>query len=320
MSKKSLRLAFAGTPELAAHTLKVLLEQSPHKIIMVLTQADKPCGRGRRPRQSPVKKLALAHGISLFQPLRPAQIDTHKALSQSACLVAVAYGMLLPETVLSKPSFGCLNVHLSLLPRWRGAAPIQRAIEAGDKETGVTIMQMDSGLDTGPIILQRTCPVLPEDTSASLHDRLAELAGRCLLEVLDVLAREGRLNSVPQDASQSSYATKITRSEAAIDWHQSATQIVRQIRAFNPKPVSHTKLAGWPMRIWQAESRNSTVHCKLGKAKPGDIIACTKAGIDITTGQGVLRILQLQIPGKRAMNAADFLNGHPQFSHKVATS
>ena len=289
---------------------------------MVLTQADKPCGRGRKPRQSPVKKLALAYGLPVSQPLQPEQIDTDNVLSQSACLVVVAYGMLLPETVLSSPGFGCINVHPSLLPRWRGAAPIQRAIQAGDKETGITIMQMDSGLDTGPVILQRTCPILPEDTSASLHGRLATLAGQGLLDALDVLVREGRLNSVPQDSSRSNYATKITRAEAAIDWHQSAVKIARQIRAFNPKPVSHTEFTGWPMRIWQAESRDSTAYRRSGGSKPGDIIACTRAGIDVVTGQGILRILQLQIPGKRTMTAADFLNGHPQFGNKdfVVTS
>jgi methionyl-tRNA formyltransferase len=222
-------------------------------------------------------------------------------------LIVAAYGMLLPETIIDAPTYGCINVHTSLLPRWRGAAPIQRAIQAGDRETGITIMQMDSGLDTGPILLQKKCPISATDTSGNLHDRLASLGSVCLLEVLDKMI-SGNLDPVDQDESQACYAEKITKSEAMIDWTESATNIDCAIRAFNPAPICHTELQGLALRIWQAEVLD------IESTSPaGEIIHSGKAGIDIATGQGVLRVLQLQPQGKRAMTVADFLNGNPTF-------
>jgi methionyl-tRNA formyltransferase len=307
LPRKILNIAFAGTPELAATILKAILEKSKHKIKMVLTQPDRPSGRGRKLTASPVKTLALEHGLDVLQPSASELIALQGRLAEVDLMIVAAYGMLLPETILNAPTYGCINVHTSLLPRWRGAAPIQRAIQAGDEETGITIMQMDSGLDTGPILLQKKCPINPTDTSGDLHDRLASLGSECILEVLDKVI-PGKLDPVVQDESQACYAGKITKSEARIDWTESATNIDCAIRAFNPAPICHTELQSLPLRIWQAQVPD------IETASPaGEIIHSGKAGIDIATGQGVLRILQLQPQGKRAMSVADFLNGNPGF-------
>jgi len=307
---RGLRIAFAGTPELAATVLRSILEKSSHQITLVLTQPDRPSGRGRKLTVSAVKALALENGLSALQPSSASELLTlEDRLAEMDLMVVAAYGMLLPETILNAPKFGCINVHTSLLPRWRGAAPIQRAIQAGDEETGITIMQMDSGLDTGPILLQEKCPISSTDTSGDLHDKLASIGSECLLKVLDAVI-SGNLDPVNQDGSQACYAEKITKSEARIDWTQSATTIDRAIRAFNPAPICHTELNGLALRIWQAEVLDTETTSPVG-----EVIHASKAGIDIATGHGVLRILQCQPQGKRAMTVADFLNGNPGFSN-----
>jgi methionyl-tRNA formyltransferase len=307
LRQNELRIAFAGTPELAAAILRSILEKSRHQVTMVLTQPDRPAGRGRKLAASAVKTLALESGLKVLQPSRPELLAMEEKIAEVDLMIVVAYGMLLPEIILTAPTYGCINVHTSLLPKWRGAAPIQRAIQAGDSETGITIMQMDSGLDTGLVLLQRKCPINPSDTSGSLHENIANIGSDCLLEILNSTIPDD-LHPVNQDDSQASYADKITKSEARIDWSQSATKIECTIRAFNPVPICHTELAGIPLRIWQAE-----VLGVESTSPPGKIISCSKAGIDVTTGQGVLRILQLQPQGKRAMHVADFLNGNPGF-------
>ena len=309
LPRKILKIAFAGTPELAATILKALLEKSKYQIKMVLTQPDRPSGRGRRLTASPVKTLALDNGLDLLQPSASGLIALQDKIAEMDLMIVAAYGVLLPETILNAPTYGCINVHTSLLPRWRGAAPIQRAIQAGDNETGITIMQMDSGLDTGPVLLQKKCPINPTDTSGNLHDRLASLGSECILQVLDRLIL-GNLNPVDQDDSQACYAGKITKSEARIDWTETAITIDCAIRAFNPAPICHTELRGLTLRIWQAEVPDIET-----TSPAGEIIHSGKAGIDIATGQGVLRILQIQPQGKRVMSVADFLNGNPGFGN-----
>jgi len=307
LRQKELCIAFAGTPELAATILKTLLDKSRHQVIMVLTQPDRPSGRGRKLAASAVKLLALENDLTVLQPSKSELITLENRISEVDLMIVAAYGMLLPESILNAPKYGCINVHTSLLPRWRGAAPIQRAILAGDSETGISIMQMDSGLDTGPILLQKKCPINPSDTSASLLNTLAKIGSECLLEVLEAVA-SGNQRATIQDESQANYAMKITKSEAKIDWSQTAVNIDREIRAFNPAPICHTELAGIPLRIWQAKILDTELISSAGK-----ILGCSKAGIDVATGKGVLRILKLQPQGKRAMTVADFLNGNPEF-------
>lgn len=307
--QKKLRIAFAGTPDLAATILKALLEKSEYQITIVLTQPDRPSGRGRKPTASSVKKLALSNGLHILQPSAAELLALENVFSEVDLMVVAAYGMLLPKTILNTPKHGCINVHTSLLPKWRGAAPIQRAIQAGDKETGITIMQMDSGLDTGLILRQEKCPIHTSDTSGILHNRLSTIGSECLLKTLDTIF-SGKLQAVVQDHSLSCYAKKITKSEASINWAQSATDIDRTIRAFNPAPICHTELNGLIFRIWQA-----TVLDAQSTSKSGEIIHMDKTGIDVATGHGVLRILQCQPPGKRAMPVADFLNGNPNFGN-----
>ena len=305
--QNKLSIAFAGTPELAATILRTILKESRHQITIVLTQPDRPSGRGRKLAASAVKTLALENGLSVLQPSASELLALEDRFADIDLMVVAAFGMLLPETILNAPKFGCINVHTSLLPRWRGAAPIQRAIQAGDEETGITIMQMDSGLDTGPILLQEKCPISSTDTSGDLHNKLASIGSKCLLQVLDAVI-SGNLEPVNQDGSQACYAEKITKSEARIDWTQSAATIDRAIRAFNPAPICHTELQDLALRIWQAEVIDTETTSPVG-----EIIHVSRAGIDITTGQGVLRILQCQPQGKRTMSVADFLNGNPTF-------
>ena len=307
LPQKKLSIAFAGTPELAATILRALLEKSKHQITMVLTQPDRPSGLGRKLTASAVKSVVVENGLDVLQPSASELTALEDRIAEVDLMIVAAYGMLLPETILNAPKYGCINVHTSLLPRWRGAAPIQRAIQAGDDETGITIMQMDSGLDTGAILLQKKCPINPTDTSGDLHDRLASLGSECLLEVLETLIASN-LDPVKQDESQACYAEKITKSEARIDWTQPAANIDRAIRAFNPAPICHTELQGLALRVWQAEVLESEP-----TSPAGEIVRCSKAGIDVATGHGVLRILQLQPQGKRAMSVADFLNGNPDF-------
>lgn len=300
-----MRIIFAGTPDFAAETLKALLN-SEHEICAVYTQPDRPAGRGRKLTPSPVKQLAQEHDIPVEQPLNFKSEDSVATLAayEADLMVVVAYGLLLPQNVLDTPKLGCINVHASLLPRWRGAAPIQRAILAGDKETGVGIMKMEAGLDTGPVLLEARCPIYNSDTAQILHDRLAELGANTLLEsLIDIEAKLA--NAKPQDDSQTTYASKLDKKEAAIDWQQPAEQILRQINAFNPWPVAQTSWRGDTMRIWLAELSDISK-----TAEPGTVIHVTKQGIDIATGNGALRIIQLQVPGKRAMQVQDFLNAN----------
>ncbi len=298
-------IVFAGTPEIAATVLLTLLADSTHEVVAVYTQPDRPAGRGRQLHASPVKQLAEAHQIEVVQPHTLRDATTQKQLQQyeADLMVVVAYGLLLPDAVLSMPQHGCWNVHVSLLPRWRGAAPIQRAIEAGDSETGVTIMQMDAGLDTGDILLQQHLEITPTDTAASLHDRLADLGAQALQSTLQQLTA-GDLVATQQDNTQVTYAHKLSKAEAALDWGQSAECLARKVRAFSPWPVCTAQLDAHLIRIHQVEmlARSS------GGASPGAIVAVSKQGIDVATGRGVLRILRLQLPGAKVLPVADVVN------------
>lgn len=306
MAANALKLVFAGTPDFAAHHLRALLESGQHEIVAVYTQPDRPAGRGKKTRPSPVKVVAEDAGIAVYQPLNfKDQADRDQLAALDADLmVVVAYGLILPQAVLDTPRLGCINVHASLLPRWRGAAPIQRAIEAGDRDSGVTIMQMAAGLDTGDMLLKAPCPIGPQDTSASLHDRLAEIGGPALVAAIDQLA-SGTAKPEPQDDALSNYASKIDKQEGLLDWRRSAAQLDRQIRAFVPFPVCFTQLGDDSLRIWQAEPTS-------GQGDPGEILRCDKAGIVVACGEGALRLTRLQLPNARQMSVADVLNGHAQ--------
>jgi methionyl-tRNA formyltransferase len=299
-----LRLAFAGTPEFAAVILRSLLSRGRHLVHQVYTLPDRPAGRGRKPAASPVARVATDHDLPLLRPAMPRDIDPTGLSKFDACIVA-AFGLILPAPVLAAPRLGCINVHASLLPRWRGAAPIQRAILAGDSETGISIMQMDEGLDTGDVLLQESCVIGADETAGALHDRLAVLGAECLLRVLDALAG-GHAERRPQDQSLATYAAKIGKNEAAIDWSREAREIVRKIRAFNPVPVAEATLRGLHMRIWEAREIAGE-----RSSAPGDVVACTPDGIDVAAGSGTVRILRLQLPGRKPISARDFLNASP---------
>lgn len=302
-----MRLIFAGTPDFAVPALDALV-RAGHDVVAVYTQPDRPAGRGRKLSPSPVKVRAQALNIPVEQPesLKSAEAQSALAAYQPDAMIVVAYGLLLPQAVLDIPKHGCLNIHASLLPRWRGAAPIQRAIAAGDTESGVGIMQMEKGLDTGPVLLEKRTPVSGTDTGGRLHDRLSTLGAQAIVEALDGIAR-GALQPKPQDASQATYAHKLTKQEAALDWTQPAEVLARQVRAFDPWPVAFTTLQDKTLRIWSASPRD----LPGSKATPGQIVAASGEGLDVATGDGILRITRLQPPGKRPMNAAEFLNGHP---------
>lgn len=300
-----MRIIFAGTPDFAAETLKALLSTN-HEICAVYTQPDRPSGRGRKLTASPVKQLALEHNIPVEQPLNFKEDEAKQILANyhADLMIVVAYGLLLPQSVLDTPALGCINVHASLLPRWRGAAPIQRAILAGDTETGVCIMQMEAGLDTGPVLARASCPINIDDTAQTLHDRLAILGADTLLAVLPNIV-ELQSKAQAQNNELTCYAAKLLKPEAEIDWQQSADQLVRQIQAFNPWPVAQTNWQNQVFRIWSASliSEKSSV-------TPGGIITVNKDSIDVATGDGILRLNQIQLPGKRAMPVADFLNAN----------
>jgi len=299
----SLRIIFAGTPEFSVPPLRSLL-QSDHEVIAVYTQPDRPAGRGRKLTAGPVKALAMEHGIPVYQPqsLKGAAEQAELAALNPDLMVVVAYGLLLPQAVLDAPRLGCVNIHASLLPRWRGAAPIQRAILEGDSASGITIMQMEAGLDTGPMILKLNTPIAPDETGGSLHDRLAPLGAEALLQALPLIQSE-KPPLEPQDDTQATYAHKLSKEEAAIDWNRSAAEIERQVRAFDPWPVAQTGYVGKVMRIWSARA-------VAGSGEPGLVVAAGADGIDVGSGAGLLRITRLQLPGKRAMEAAAFLNAH----------
>ncbi|MGL4352898.1 MAG: methionyl-tRNA formyltransferase [Aeromonas popoffii] len=298
-----LKLIFAGTPDFAARHLAALLS-SDHEVVAVYTQPDKPAGRGQKLTASPVKELALTHNLPVYQPasLRNEEAQAELAALGADLMVVVAYGLILPKVVLDTPRLGCINVHGSLLPRWRGAAPIQRAIWAGDSETGVTIMQMDVGLDTGAMIRKVSYPIAADETSTSLYDKLAGLGPQALVDTLNAMAA-GDTAAEQQDDSLANYAQKLSKEEARIDWSMEAVAIERCIRAFNPWPISWFEVAGQTIKVWQAE----VVDSNHGQPA-GSLLKADKQGIDIATGKGVLRLLTLQPPGKKAMSVSDLLN------------
>lgn len=307
---QALRIIFAGTPEFAAEHLKALLN-SQHQVIAVYSQPDRPAGRGKKLTASPVKEIALAHEIPVYQPLN---FKSPEAVAELAALnadlmVVVAYGLILPKMVLDAPRLGCINVHASILPRWRGAAPIQRAIEAGDSETGVTIMQMDVGLDTGVMLLKAFCPILNDDTGGSLHDRLINIGTPALIEALNLI-KFGATKPEKQNDNLSNYAPKLSKEEAMLDWQLSARQLERKVRAFNPFPIAHTKLVGTGedqrIRVWAANASDKTTN-----DAPGSIIQINAEGLWIACSEGQLVLEQLQLPGKKAMRVSEILCGHP---------
>jgi methionyl-tRNA formyltransferase len=304
----SLRIIFAGTPDFAARHLDALLAAN-YNVVGVFTQPDRPAGRGKKLMPSPVKVVAQEHGLPVFQPasLRPAENQQLIADLNADIMVVVAYGLILPKAVLEMPRLGCINVHGSLLPRWRGAAPIQRSLWAGDDETGVTIMQMDVGLDTGDMLYKLACPITPDDTSASLYDKLAELGPQGLIETLQLLA-SGKARPEVQDESQVTYAEKLSKEEALLDWSLSAAQLERCIRAFNPWPMSYFMMDGQPVKVWKASVLEAATN-----AAPGTILEADKQGIQVATAQGVLNIEELQPAGKKAMKAQDLLNSRKAF-------
>ncbi|QUM87408.1 methionyl-tRNA formyltransferase [Moritella sp. 36] len=305
---KPLRIIFAGTPDFAAKHLSALLN-SEHEVIAVYSQPDRPAGRGKKLKPSDVKQLAVSHDIPVYQPvsLRNEEAQQELAALNADLMVVVAYGLILPQVVLDTPRLGCINVHGSLLPRWRGAAPIQRAIWAGDAETGVTIMQMDIGLDTGAMLHKVTCPIADDETSASLYDKLAELGPQGLLETLTQISNNTAVAEV-QDDEQANYAAKLSKEEANINWTQSAVAIERQIRAFNPWPVSYTQIAEQNVKVWQANATEDVTD-----AQPGTVLTATKQGIQVATGNGILTLLNLQLAGKKAMPVQDILNARKEW-------
>lgn len=299
-----LRIIFAGTPDFAARHLQALIN-SDHQVIAVYTQPDRPAGRGQQLQPSAVKQLALKHSIPVYQPksLKKAPAQLELATLNADLMIVVAYGLILPQAVLDTPRLGCINVHGSLLPRWRGAAPIQRAIWAGDAQTGVTIMQMDAGLDTGAMLSTVSCAIEDTDTSASLYDKLAVLGPKALLAALtDLPALQQQ--ALIQDDTLASYAEKLHKDEALLNFSKTAAALQREILAFNPWPVSYITLAQGSVKVWQAQAENTATD-----QAAGTILSATKQGIRIACSEGVLCISQLQPPGKKAMSAADFLNG-----------
>ncbi|MFD1800709.1 methionyl-tRNA formyltransferase [Mixta tenebrionis] len=305
---ESLKIIFAGTPDFAARHLDALLT-SGHQIVGVFTQPDRPAGRGNKLTPSPVKQLALQHQLPLFQPksLRPTESQQLVSDLQADVMVVVAYGLILPQAVLDMPRLGCINVHGSLLPRWRGAAPIQRSLWAGDSETGITIMQMDAGLDTGAMLLKLACPIGAEDTSATLYDKLAALGPQGLLETLAGLSA-GSIQPQAQDDAHATYAEKLSKEEARLDWTLPAAQLERCVRAFNPWPVSYFIIEGQPVKVWQAG-----VLPAQGQYQPGEIVAADKNGIQVATAEGLLNMQTLQPAGKKAMSAQDILNSRREW-------
>jgi len=310
---KKLRIVYAGTPDFSVPSLKALID-SPHEVVAVYTQPDRPSGRGRKISFGPVKQIAVDANIPVEQPPSLKGEDAQKTLANynADVIVVAAYSLMLPQAVLDIPTYGCLNIHGSLLPRWRGAAPIERAIQAGDSETGITIMQMAAGLDTGDMLFKIKCPITQEDTGQTIHDRLAKDGADGLMIVLDQLI-ENKLTPEVQDDSLSTYAHKLDKAEAEIDWTQSASQIDRTIRAYNPWPVAFTKFNGKPLRLFM-----SKVEANKNSDEPvGTVIDETPEGISIVTGDGVLSFSRLQLPSKKIINARDFLNGRSLLGSKL---
>jgi methionyl-tRNA formyltransferase len=304
-----LKIIFAGTPDFAAEHLKSLLT-SKHQVIAVYSQPDRPAGRGKKLSASPVKEIAISHKIPVYQPLNFKSVEDQQILKDLGAdlMVVVAYGLILPEVILNAPRLGCINVHASLLPRWRGAAPIQRAIEAGDKESGVTIMQMDKGLDTGDMLITTRCDITPNETGGSLHDKLITLGKTALLDALDLI-EEKKIQ--PQKQPEITYAAKLSKEEAALNWQLSAEELERKIRAFNPFPVAHSKLSGARddsrFRVWRA-----SVISETPTQSPGTISRIDAKGLYVACQQQILCLEQIQLAGKKPMSVADILRGHPE--------
>jgi methionyl-tRNA formyltransferase len=302
-----LRIVFAGTPEFAVPPLEAL-RAAGHEIVAVYTQPDRPAGRGQALTASPVKRRALELGLAVEQPVSlksPEAVDRLREFGADL-MVVVAYGLILPQAVLDVPRLGCWNIHASLLPRWRGAAPIQRAILAGDASTGITIMQMEAGLDTGPMLLVRETPIGPREHGGALHDRLSVLGAEAIVAAIDAW-QAGGLSPRPQPAEGATYAAKIRKEEARIDWTQPAVAIDAQVRAFNPWPVAETTWDGRQLRIWQSEPEAAAAQTG---AVPGTVLESAGGRIVVATGNGVLRLQQVQVAGRRAMSAAEFLNAN----------
>ena len=299
-----MRLVFAGTPEFAVPSLHACLA-SGAQVVAAYTQPDRPAGRGRKLAASPVKQAAVAAGIAVEQPetLRDESVRARLREYAPDLLVVVAYGLILPKAVLALPRLGCWNVHASLLPRWRGAAPIQRAILAGDGETGVDLMQMEAGLDTGPVLLEKRTPIAADDTGGRLHDRLAELGAEVLAEGLAQVLGGGMLVATPQAADGVTYAHKLDKAEARLDWNEAAAALARKVRAFDPWPVAEAEIHGERLRIWSA-----TPIAQVTDAVPGSLVATHRDAIDVATGDGVLRIHELQREGGRRVAVRDWLN------------
>lgn len=304
-----LKVIYAGTPDFSVAALQALIN-SEHEVVAVYTQPDRPAGRGRKLTPSPVKQVALEYDIPVYQPLNfKADEDKQALIDLGADLMVVAaYGLILPPAILDAPRLGCINIHASILPRWRGAAPIQRSILAGDAETGITIMQMDVGLDTGDMLSKVTCEIDNEMTASQLHDQLMEMGGKALMDIMPAIESES-LQPEKQDESLVTYAEKLQKAEATIDWKQSATQIALQIRAFNAWPVSQTLYYKGDkelvMRIWQAQPLSQSTD-----ADPGKVIAVQKKSFHVATGDGVLEVTEIQMPGKKPMAVAAFLNAN----------
>jgi methionyl-tRNA formyltransferase len=299
-----MKIIFAGTPDFAARALEALLAAG-HEVVLVLTQPDRPAGRGMTLQASAVKKVALRHGIPVFQPERLKDPATHEPI-RAACaergaelMVVAAYGLILPQALLDLPRRGCINIHASLLPRWRGAAPIHRAIEAGDAQTGITIMGVDAGLDTGPMLLAEAIDIDAVDTTGSLHDRLAVLGGKLLVEAL---ARFDQLQPVKQPATGVTYAAKVDKAEARLDWNQPATVLERKLRAFNPFPGAVVTLAGEAVKVWRGQ-------VLAASGRPGQVLSADAKGIVVACGEGALCLSELQKAGGRRVTSAEFLHG-----------
>jgi methionyl-tRNA formyltransferase len=308
LNNPGLRLVFAGTPEFAVPCLEAC-RASGVEVVAVYTQPDRPAGRGRKLTPSPVKQAAQAAGITVEQPesLKSAESQQALAAYQPDLLVVVAYGLILPRKVLAIPRLGCWNVHASLLPRWRGAAPIQRAILAGDSESGVDLMRMEAGLDTGPVLLQRRTPITREDTGGSLHDRLSTQGAEVLAEGLRRTLAGEVLTPTPQPAEGATYAHKLDKTEARLDFSRPALDLERQVRAFDPWPVAEGEIAGEPLRIWAAQAIELDHH-----ATPGSVLAAGREGIDLACGDGALRVTALQRAGGKRIGAIDYLNARPE--------
>lgn len=315
-----MRVIFAGTPEFAVPALAALINAG-HEIVMVLTQPDRPAGRGMKLKASPVKVLAEQHGLHVYQPesLKPADVQMHIQQTNSDVMIVAAYGLIIPTTVLNMPKLGCYNIHASLLPRWRGAAPIHRSILAGDAETGVTIMEVVPALDAGAMVSKGVVPIAGSDTTQSLHDTLAEMGADLMVQAMAHLQTHGSLASTPQDESLVTYAHKLEKAESAIDWHKSAEEISRQIRAFNPFPVAQSYLRGEVCRIWMATVQATDLPPSASHAQAGEVID-VHDGVLVACGKGVLHIAELQAPGGKRLSAQAFVQGHNLKAGDVFTS